>query len=80
MKRRKLLNQTEAAQLLGVSVTRLAGWLDRGLIPFVRIGRVRKLDSDALMDWYQGQIVSPVSDVEYISDDRANDRGEGDNG
>jgi len=59
MKNRKLLNQVEAAELLGVSVNRLAGWLDRGLVPFVKIGRVRKVDRDALLEWYEAQIVRP---------------------
>ena len=59
MKKRKLLNQIQAAELLGVSVNRLAGWLDRGLVPFVKIGRVRKVDRDALVEWYEAQIVRP---------------------
>jgi excisionase family DNA binding protein len=59
MKKRQLLNQVQAADLLGISVYRLAKWLDKGLIPFVKIGRVRKVDHDALIGWYEGQIVSP---------------------
>ena len=53
----------KAADLLGVSPYRITKWLDRGLIPFVRIGRVRKIDHEALLKWYQSQMVFP--DQEY---------------
>ena len=59
MKRMNLLNQKQAADLLGVSPYRITKWLDRGLIPYVQIGRVRKIDHEALMGWYRSQIVFP---------------------
>lgn len=55
----QLINQQAAADLLGVSIHRIAKWLDRGMIPYVQIGKIRQIDKYALMEWYEGQIVYP---------------------
>ena len=59
MQRKFLLSHKEAADVLGVTVHRITKWLDRGLIPYVQIGRVRKIDHENLMDWYRSQMVFP---------------------
>lgn len=55
----KLLNHQESADLLGVSIHRFVKWLDRGLVPYVRIGQTRQCDRDTLLEWYEGQMVYP---------------------
>ena len=62
MNQKKLLNQKEAAEVLGVSVHRITKWLDKGMIPYVQIGQVRKIDRDALLEWYRNQMVFPNQD------------------
>jgi excisionase family DNA binding protein len=55
----KLLNHQEAADLLGITVSRIEEWLRKGLIPYVQIGDMKQLDKDTLLDWYDNQIVWP---------------------
>jgi excisionase family DNA binding protein len=64
MQRKNLLTHKEAAELLGVSVHRIAKWLDKGMIPYVQIGRTRQIDEEALLDWYQSRMVSPGRGIE----------------
>ncbi len=59
MQRKNLLTHKEAADVLGVSVHRIAKWLDKGMIPYVQIGMTRQIDRDALLDWYRNQMVFP---------------------
>jgi excisionase family DNA binding protein len=64
-----LLNQNQAADLLGVSPHRITKWLDRGLIPYVQIGRVRKIDREALLEWYRSQMVFPNQESDPENED-----------
>jgi excisionase family DNA binding protein len=59
MQRKNLLAHKEAAELLGVSVHRIAKWLDKGMIPYVQIGLTRQIDRDSLLEWYRNQMVFP---------------------
>jgi len=59
MKRRKLVSQKKAAELVGVSVRQIGLWLDKGLIPYLQIGKIRKIDPGVLFDWYDNQIFHP---------------------
>jgi excisionase family DNA binding protein len=59
MQRKSLLTHREAADLLGVSVHRIAKWLDKGMIPYVQIGLTRQIDRDSLLEWYRNQMVFP---------------------
>ena len=59
MQRKNLLTHRQAADLLGVSVHRIAKWLDKGMIPYVQIGLTRQIDKDALLQWYRDQMVFP---------------------
>lgn len=69
MKNRNLLSHKEAAEVLGVSVHRIAKWLDKGMIPFVQIGLTRKIDRDALLQWYRGQMVFPSQESDAKKED-----------
>jgi excisionase family DNA binding protein len=69
MKRKSLLTHKEAADLLGVSVHRIAKWLDKGMIPYVQIGMTRQIDKDALLQWYRGQMVFPSQESEPEKED-----------
>ena len=60
----KLLNHQQAADLLGVSIHRIQKWLDRGMIPYVQIGKVKQCDEDSLLEWYEGQMVYPSESSE----------------
>ena len=73
MQRRNLLSHKEAADLLGVSIHRIAKWLDKGMIPYVQIGLTRQLDREALLEWYRDQMVFPnqASRPETRATDRA---------
>ena len=64
-----LLNQKQAADLLGVSPHRITKWLDRGLIPYIQIGHVRKIDRDALLEWYRSQMVFPSQESDPEKED-----------
>ena len=60
MQRKSLLTHKQAADLLGVSVYRIAKWLDRRMIPYVQIGQNRQIDRDALLRWYRDRMVFPA--------------------
>ncbi len=75
MNQKNLLSHKEAAGVLGVSVHRIAKWLDKGMIPYVQIGQVRKIDKDALLEWYRNQIVYPDNNGEPAPQQSKTDEG-----
>jgi excisionase family DNA binding protein len=75
MQRRNLLSHKEAADLLGVSVHRIAKWLDKGMIPYVQIGMTRQIDREALLEWYESQMVYPDNNGEPARQQSKTDEG-----
>lgn len=46
-----LVNKPQAAQLLGVSLRTLSYYLERGIVPSIRIGRRRMFSVEQLQNW-----------------------------
>jgi len=47
------MNQTQAAEALGVSVRTLRTWTRQGRVPHVQIGRMVRYPTDRLMAWIE---------------------------
>ena len=56
---RQLLDNEEAARVLGCTPGTLRVWVSRRRIPFVRIGRLVRFDPDALENFIQENSVEP---------------------
>lgn len=53
---RRLINSTELAEWIGVPVATLAQWVYRGDgPPFIKVGRHRRYDPDAVRRWLDDQ-------------------------
>ena len=57
-----LLNPSEAAQLLGVSVSTVYTWAYRRRIPVQKVGRALRFSPSALAKWLADQARSPQRD------------------
>ena len=62
------MRRREAAAAIGISVGELDAWTKKGIIPYVRIGRIILYPVSAIWDWLNKQVQQGVTADDNITE------------
>ncbi len=62
MIKRKFLGISELAEYLGISVNTIYFWINQRKIPYFKVGKFVKFDSEELQKWIRQKKASSITD------------------